>query len=148
MTILLVDDDDSIVMLWSRYLAIEGIDLRVAKNVAEAIGQMQKIPPPDLVLLDLILPPYGPIQTMEAVDELRQFNPNLKIIAVSGMDRDAIMKVIKGFAVDGMVCKRDTMSQAGLLSAIQPMIEKAQSGIAGSSKILSQLEEMICNLTK
>jgi DNA-binding response OmpR family regulator len=53
--ILVVDDDDALRRLVERALALEGYAIETASTGMEAIDRVQ-VAPPDLVLLDLMLP--------------------------------------------------------------------------------------------
>ncbi len=53
--VLLVDDDESIFMLIRLYLEAQGISVSHARNVTQALS-MAKKNPPDLILLDVMLP--------------------------------------------------------------------------------------------
>lgn len=121
MTLLLVDDDENCRILWKRMLTPMGAEIRLAGSVQEAVTQMSKIPPPDLILLDLKLPPFSAEHTLEAIKVLRQFNPNLSVIAVSGMGLDEILRIIEatGVTVQGALSKDDNFTQARLLKAVE-----------------------------
>lgn len=121
MTILLVDDDRNCMELWARMLHGLRADILFAASVQEAMQRMGTIPPPDLVLLDLKLPPYGPEHTLSAVNAFREFNPNLAVVAISGMTLDAILQVVAsvGIPIEATLTKDDSLSQANLLEAVQ-----------------------------
>ncbi|WP_051260979.1 response regulator [Desulfovibrio inopinatus] len=62
--VLLIDDDESIFLLVSLYLEAQNIALLHAKNVTQAI-RMAKQTPPDLILLDVMLPDANGIDSIE-----------------------------------------------------------------------------------
>lgn len=121
MTVLLVDDDSNCIELWTRMLAGLGDRIIFALTVEEALLKMEEIPPPDLVLLDLKIPPYSAPQTLAAVDAFRQFNPNLAVVAISGMRLDEILVAIKaaGVVVQAAITKEDATSQVKLLNTVR-----------------------------
>ena len=54
--ILIVDDDEATCAVLSLALTSEGYRCRLAHSLAEALGRLRDGPPPDLILLDLLLP--------------------------------------------------------------------------------------------
>lgn len=119
MTILLVDDDKNMTEIWSRMLREVGVDIRIADSVDSAIRQMQVLPMPDLILLDLNLPPHGPAQTLAALDVLRRFNPDLKCVVVTGMQLDSVKEIVERARVQYVMSKDAQFSQRKLLTAVQ-----------------------------
>jgi DNA-binding response OmpR family regulator len=54
--ILLVDDEPSITKMVGKRLEVEGFEVAVAMDGEEALAKAQAQPPPDLIILDLMLP--------------------------------------------------------------------------------------------
>ncbi len=123
-TILIVDDDENCAKLWHRVLEGMADKFITAASLEMAIARMGDIPPPDLVLLDLKLPPYDAEHTLSAVAALREFNPSLKVIAISGMTEAEIDAAIAstGAAVQAVVRKGDMESQSNLLAAVRGLL--------------------------
>lgn len=121
MTILLVDDDKNCIALWTRMLASLKADILFANSIDDALPKMDNIPPPDVVLLDLKLPPFNAGQSLLAIHAFRAKNPNLAVIAVSGMRLEEILQAIEdaGVTVQGAMSKDDTMSQNRLLASVK-----------------------------
>lgn len=121
MTILLVDDDENCITLWTRMLQSLSATILFARTIEEALSKMDTIPPPDVVLLDLKVPPFTADQTLLAVHAFRAKNPNLAVIAVSGMRLEEILQAIEdaGVTVQGAMSKDDTMSQNRLLASVK-----------------------------
>jgi two-component system, cell cycle sensor histidine kinase and response regulator CckA len=99
-TILVVDDEEYIRDLGSRFLKKAGYEVITASNGKEALDTYQerghKIA---LVLLDLMMPEMGGKQCLE---ELLQLNPSIKVViasgyAANGPTKDALEAGAKGF---------------------------------------------------
>lgn len=141
-TILLVDDDPSILLSWRRQLSTLGVNILTATSIAAAIDQMRRIPPPDLVLLDLVVPPHGARETVEEIATLRAFNPDLVIIAISGMEKDEIAKVVANARVEAMVSKHEAKTQVELLRIFKAALAKGTN----SGELLLRVSETIRRL--
>lgn len=122
-TILIVDDDENCRKLWGEMFK-DMATLVYAGTLEEAFTRMSEIPPPDLVLLDLKLPPYTEEHTLPAVRALREFNPDLKVLAVSGMLPDEIHRAIAiaGVDIQGVFCKGEFECQSRLLSSVRGLL--------------------------
>jgi CheY-like chemotaxis protein len=80
--ILLIDDEDTFRRALSMVLTRAGHRVQEARDGAEAIKlYLQAVP--DLVITDLIMPDKEGVETIIA---LRELNPSLRIIAMSGAD--------------------------------------------------------------
>lgn len=142
MTILLVDDEPTMLRLWSRWLEPLRAEIRTATGVEDAIAQMAKIPPPDLVLIDLILSVGGARETAQSIDKLRAYNDKLTVLAVSGLDRAGILEAIEGVRIEGWACKGDAACQSGLLKSIQSAMQRNPT-VMGNSELLTRIGGMI-----
>jgi two-component system cell cycle sensor histidine kinase/response regulator CckA len=88
-TILLVEDEEGLRALNARGLASRGYTVLEAGNGVEAIEVLEKQGAVDLVVSDVVMPEMdGPT----LLKELRQRNPNLKVIFVSGYAEEAFQK--------------------------------------------------------
>lgn len=142
MIVLIVDDEDSIHLMLKRMLAPLHAELLAARSVEEAISQMSRIPPPDLVLLDLKLPPYPAEHTLSAIATLRQFNPNLRVVAVSGMNEVDLKALVTGFQVDGFIAKDESLSQQRLLSVVLEQMDKS-TGAKDTGELLERIGKIM-----
>lgn len=129
MTILLVDDDANCIELWTRMLKSLNATILFAQTIEQALIQMETIPPPDVVLLDLKIPPFTAPQSLLAIHAFRVKNPNLAVIAVSGMRLDEILRAIEdaGVTVQGAISKDETMSQSRLLASVKAAMVTGKS---------------------
>lgn len=129
MTVLLVDDDPNCIYLWTRMLKTLNATILFSRTIEDALLQMETIPPPDVVLLDLKVPPFSADQTLLAIHAFRAKNPNLAVIAVSGMRLDEILRAIEdsGVTVQGAISKDETMSQSRLLASVKAAMVSGKS---------------------
>lgn len=140
LTILIVDDDPNIVSVWIRLLRELKAEIRVAGSVDAALEQMRKIPPPDLVMLDLNLPPLSAVNTAKAICRFRELNPSVAVVAVSGMEREEMVKALTGVVVDSIQSKRDIATQPGLLKVIRETLDAKKRT---SGQILQDMGDLI-----
>jgi CheY-like chemotaxis protein len=142
--ILIVDDDANCAALWARVLEGTADKFLAAHSIAEAIEKMANIPPPDLVLLDLKIPPHSAEHTLAAIQAFREYNPDLKVIAVSGMTVEEINAAIRttGAAVQAIVHKGDMDSQRNLLDAVQTLLSGSR-GFRDSQKVLETMQNAV-----
>jgi CheY-like chemotaxis protein len=82
--VLLVDDDDAIRNVISKMLTILGCFVETAHNGLEAVERFRDHPERiDLVVTDLQMPV---LNGHEAVRQIRQYNPSVRFICMSGSD--------------------------------------------------------------
>jgi two-component system nitrogen regulation response regulator NtrX len=79
-TVLVVDDEPSILQSLSGVLSDEGFEALTAGNGYEALKMIEKLSP-DLVLLDIWMPGIDGIETLK---EIKRNNPFLQVIIISG----------------------------------------------------------------
>lgn len=79
-SILIVDDEPSILKSLSGLLADEGFEIRTAANGYEALKIIDS-ESPDLVLLDIWMPGIDGIETLK---EIKRNNPYIQVIIISG----------------------------------------------------------------
>ncbi len=89
--ILIVDDDESTRRTLRRMLEPVGYDVVEAADGREGV-ELYKEDSVDLVLMDLIMPEKEGIQ---AAAELRHYDPEVKIIAISGGGRIGNFQVLR-----------------------------------------------------
>ena len=78
--VLLIDDNESLRTSLRRILVQAGHEVTEASNGGAAL-QAYRREPPDLVITDIVMPDK---EGLETIRELRRFDPNAKIIAMSG----------------------------------------------------------------
>ncbi len=80
--ILLVDDDMRNVFAINNILEEKGLEIKVGKNGAEALGCLKEDPDIDLVLMDMIMPEMDGYQAMTAIRKQKAFE-KLPVIALT-----------------------------------------------------------------
>jgi two-component system response regulator CpxR len=83
-SVLVVDDDEAIRQVISEVLRDEGYDVVCAENGLQALSELQRERPPDLVLLDLMMPVmsgWEVLEQLQASDELSR----IPVVVVSAM---------------------------------------------------------------
>ncbi|HKQ97763.1 MAG TPA: diguanylate cyclase [Candidatus Polarisedimenticolia bacterium] len=100
--ILVVDDDQDSVDLLARWLAMEGYDVLTARDGAEAL---QKIGSdrPDLVLLDLLIPPPDGLAVIRAAKRDREMSTVPLVVMTVKRDVKTKIEVLRGGADDFIV---------------------------------------------
>ena len=78
--ILVIDDDDDFRSMLRTALEQDGYRVEEARNGREGL-QRYVVVPTDIVMTDLLMPEREGLETITA---LRQINPQVKIIAISG----------------------------------------------------------------
>ena len=79
-TILIVDDEPSILQSLSGILTDEGFEVALASNGYEALQYIEN-EAPDLVLLDVWMPGIDGIETLQ---EVRKKNPQTQVVMITG----------------------------------------------------------------
>lgn len=77
-SILVVDDDADVRVLLGEFLAAHGFDVHVARDGRHALQVLSKIEPPELILLDYLMPGMSGSQFLER----KRWNPNIRGIPV------------------------------------------------------------------
>jgi two-component system nitrogen regulation response regulator NtrX len=79
-SVLIVDDEPSIVQSLSGLLSDEGYKVSTAVNGHEALKVIDS-DSPDLVLLDIWMPGLDGIETLK---EIKKYNPHIQVIIITG----------------------------------------------------------------
>jgi two-component system response regulator AtoC len=79
-TILVVDDEPSVLRYMRTLLEVEDYNVETAASGREALARIEKEPVPDLVLLDLLMPEMDGLGTLV---QLRKIRPGVKVIMLS-----------------------------------------------------------------
>jgi DNA-binding response OmpR family regulator len=85
-TILVVEDDTDLRHMFSTALELAGFDVREASNGYEAVDSVDRHPP-DLIVLDLLLPGFGGLSVQQEIAE-RAVTRHIPIVIVTGSHRD------------------------------------------------------------
>lgn len=123
---LIVEDQEEVANIWKRFLEPMGVPVAIALNLEEAAAVMRKVPPPDLVLLDLILPDSKePSETLaKGIKMIREHNPNALVVVITGAAVENIAVLARAMGADEFYHKIEMTSQARLLNAVKGVLEK------------------------
>jgi len=118
-TILLVDDEESLIALGGRMLEYLGFTVLTAPDGLQAVNlYRERGKEIDLVLMDLTMPHMN---GGEAFGELRQINPRVRVILSSGYSRDDVAGSFAGKNLAGVLQKPYTLAKlTEALSAVLP----------------------------
>jgi two-component system cell cycle sensor histidine kinase/response regulator CckA len=119
-TILLVDDEEIILDVGEALLTSLGYTVLIAHGGHEAIAILRtSLPssPPDLVILDMIMPGMGGGETY---DRMKELSPTIKVLLSSGYSIDGQATEILKRGCDGFLQKPFTMKE--LSKAIQEVV--------------------------
>lgn len=117
-TILIADDEPNIVISLEYLLQRDGYEVRVARNGQEALDAIQASPP-DLVLLDVMLPLVSGFEVCQKVRE----NPALagmRIVMLTAKGRDVEMS--KGLALGANAYVTKPFSTQDLLAQVRALL--------------------------
>src|SRR5437762_8415020 len=78
--ILVVDDEPSMLRYMQTLLETDMYRVETVTNGSDAVKRLQQTPPPDVVLLDLLMPGMDGLQTLEKCREVR---PGTKVVMLS-----------------------------------------------------------------
>ncbi len=108
-TILLVDDEESLIALGARMLEALGFTVLTAPDGARAVelyrARGKEI---DLVLMDLTMPH---MDGAEAFGELRRLNPDVRVVLASGYSHEDIAARFAGKGLSGVLQKPYTLAK-------------------------------------
>jgi len=95
--ILVVDDEVEVVRLLKDFLTSKGYEVHTALNGAEAIALVKEVKP-DIVLLDIIMPGIGGIDTLK---EIKKIDPTTAVIMITAViDEELANRAVKLGAFD------------------------------------------------
>lgn len=128
MTILIVEDEETVANIWQRFLAPLSDDIRIAPTLNEAFKQMARLPPPDLILLDLRLPGSESAEgTLQNIRKLKAVNPEAVVLVLTGATDAHLPILAVQLGADGFKQKTSVAGQEGLLRTIQGILQKRAS---------------------
>ena len=108
-TILLVDDEESLIGLGARMLEHLGFTVLTAADGLQAVERYRERGKEiDLVLMDLTMPH---MDGAEAFGELRRLNPDVRVILASGYSYEDVASRFAGKGLDGVLQKPYTLAK-------------------------------------
>ncbi|MGD9075385.1 MAG: sigma-54 dependent transcriptional regulator [Desulfobacteraceae bacterium] len=151
-TILVVDDEETIIQSLNGILTDEGYDVISASSGAGALEKIEEVMP-ELILLDIWMPGIDGIETLVKIKET---SPNLPVIMMSGHGTiETAVKATKLGAYDFiekplslekvLLCVNNALDYSRLEEEISLLKEKERHKykITGNSKTIKHLKEQI-----
>lgn len=137
--LLIVEDDPALCAYLAAALGAEGYAVRRAQDRAGALSAFATPPSPEIVLLDLGLPPQPGtmVEGLRLLDELLQRAPAAKIIVLTGQDEDAAaFEAIRRGAFDFLIkpVALETLTQA-LKRAALFVRQEERMGAGGEARL-------------
>jgi len=115
-TVLLIDDEDAVRQVTAHALKSNGLTVIEASDGTQAIQHYQRQAPAiDLVLLDLTMPGLTGEETLQ---RMREINPAVRVIIMSGYSEDETMRRCIALGVAGYLPKPFEIAE--LVARIQP----------------------------
>ena len=130
----IVDDDSGFANYLRTFLSLRGYETRAYSRGDEIVASIRQGDPPDVVLLDVMMPGMNGLETLRA---LRTEKPDLQVIMLSGREQAAtIVEAVRLGAADYVVKPDDPegLGEIALDAAIRSAVEK--------SRMVSELTEL------
>lgn len=144
-TVLIVEDEPAISGFVRRGLIFEGFDVQVADNGTDALSMVRDTPP-DLVVLDLMLPGIDGIQITQRIRaaEEAESTPRLPILMLTA--RDAVADRVAGLdaGADDYLVKPFDFDE--LVARVRALLRRTTASTKGGPDILT-FENITLNLT-
>ncbi|MDD5761548.1 MAG: response regulator, partial [bacterium] len=123
-TILLVDDEESLIALGARMLEHLGFAVLTAADGLQAVElYRERGKEIDLVLMDLTMPH---MDGAEAFGELRRLNPDVRVVLASGYSQEDVASRFAGKGLAGMLQKPYTLAR--MRESLAGLMPKRQDG--------------------
>jgi DNA-binding NtrC family response regulator len=122
----IVDDDSAFANYLRTFLSLRGYETRSYSRGDELIAAVKQGDPPDVVLLDVMMPGMNGIETLRA---LKSAKPDLQAIMLSGREHaSTIVEAVRLGAADYVVKPDDPegLGEIALDAAIKSAIEKTR----------------------
>jgi two-component system response regulator AtoC len=121
-----VDDDSAFANYLRTFLSLRGYETRSYSRGDEMLAAVKQGDPPDIVLLDVMMPGMNGLETLRA---LKTAKPELQVIMLSGREQAAtIVEAVRLGAADYVVKPDDPegLGEIALDAAIKSAIEKTR----------------------
>lgn len=143
---LIVEDRPEIAKLWQLNLEPLQIESVHVTNLADAYLILERIPPPDLVLLDLNLGPTERAEyTVSQISKMKSYNPSMVVIVISGVLTEEIAQMAVANGAQGVRQKVDMRHQVDLWMEIESSLAKVPTN---ARLIFDHSLELLEQLTK
>jgi DNA-binding NtrC family response regulator len=135
----IVDDDSAFANYLRTFLSLRGYETRSYSRGDEMLAAVKQGDPPDIVLLDVMMPGMNGLETLRA---LKAAKPELQVIMLSGREHaSTIVEAVRLGAADYVVKPDDPegLGEIALDAAIKSAIEK--------TRLVSEITELRRQLT-
>ena len=132
--ILVVDDEDNITFLLDATLRHFGFDVAVARSGREALVAVDQSPP-DLVLLDVMLPD---LDGFEVVRRLRFDGIKVPVLFLTA--RDTTDDLVRGLTLGGDGYIRKPFSVEEVVAQVQALLRRSGQAVPAAKLALADLE--------
>ena len=122
----IVDDDSAFANYLRTFLSLRGYETRSYSRGDEMLAAVKQGDPPDIVLLDVMMPGMNGLETLRA---LKAAKPDLQVIMLSGREQaSTIVEAVRLGAADYVVKPDDPegLGEIALDAAIKNAIEKTR----------------------
>lgn len=122
--IILVEDEESLRLIYSEYLTMQGLQVLSAADGQEALDLIEANPNTDLILLDVMLPKIDGLELLEKIKS----DPKTKSIIVymiTVLGTDKSIKRAFELGADGYLIK-DTMNPEQVKTEILAVLESKE----------------------
>lgn len=131
-SVLIVEDDEALAKFLRKYLELEGFVATTAGNRDEIVAGLRRQPPPDLVLLDVVLPDADGFNILMKMRE----HPALKSVPVlmltAKATREAVLKGLAGGA-NGYITK--PFQPDALIAAVKSVLGISKNPFDHQSRV-------------
>jgi len=117
--LLVVEDDEDLAQLLIDIFSLAGFEVHWASNRAEINAEMNRWPPVDLVLMDIMLPDANGLQVLQRIRSHPKLE-KLPVIMMTGKSSAADVEAGLVAGADGYVSKPFKMS--GLVKAVKQVL--------------------------
>jgi DNA-binding NtrC family response regulator len=138
--IAIVDDDSGFANYLRTFLSLRGYETRSYSRGDEIVAAIKQGDPPDIVLLDVMMPGMNGLETLRAIKAAK---PEIQVIMLSGREQAAtIVEAVRLGACDYVVKPGDPegLGEIALDSAIKSAMEKSQL-VSEISELRRQLSD-------
>lgn len=123
MKILIVEDDPGMGILLQKYLAgLPDTEVEVVTNLEAAKLAFSRIPPPDIVTLDLLLPDSAAEATLSEIMRFKEFNPNGCLVVMTGISNSDIQDKSLKAGADSFMDKHVVWKREDFLDGIRQVV--------------------------
>jgi CheY-like chemotaxis protein len=122
--VLVIEDEPSLAKFLRQFLEIEGFAAVTAANRDEIVTQLRRTPPPDLVLLDVMLPDVDGFNVLRKMREHPALRDVPVLMLTAKATRESVLKGLAGGA-NGYITK--PFQPENLMAAIRTVLGRRDS---------------------